>query len=344
MTSESGETMQAARIHSYGAADVLQINEVAKPEPGPSDVRIKVHASSVNPVDTKIRAGYMSGVLRLKLPWILGMDVAGVVDAVGADVTRFKVGDPVYSSPGHNRPGTYAEWTVIGEEEVALKPNNVTFAEAASLPLVALTAWEALVGSAKLQPGETILIHAGSGGVGTIAIQLARSLGATVATTCSPRNTELVTQLGAQTVIDYRSTRFEDVVSDVDVVLDALGGEIRGRSASVLRRGGRLASIVSGMPDSVKRHGPMSGALRVGCNMAGSWIGSRLVGKPIFHVVRKPDGKALGEITALVESGAIRPVIDRVVPLADIAEAHRYNETGRARGKIVIAVTDDAES
>ncbi|MCA9609375.1 MAG: zinc-binding dehydrogenase, partial [Myxococcales bacterium] len=221
--------MRAARIHAYGAPDVLQVDEVPDPEPGPRDLLVEVHASSINPVDYKIRSGGQRALIHYRLPWILGLDFSGVVRKVGAKVTRFQVGDEVYGSPTHRRPGCYAELLCVDERQAARKPRNMTHAEAASIPLVGMTAWGALVVQGRLRAGEKALITAGSGGVGSFAIQLAKSLGAHVATTCSARNAELVRSLGADEVIDYREQRVEEVLSGYDYVLDALGGEERER-------------------------------------------------------------------------------------------------------------------
>ena len=331
--------MKAARIHEYGGPEVLRVEEVERPEVGPRDVLIEVHAASVNPVDWKIRRGYQRAIIRYKLPHVLGLDVSGVVIAVGAEVDKFVLGDEVYCSPTHKRSGTYAEYVAVDQATVALKPTSIDHQGAASLPLVALTAWEALVTKTGLREGERILVQAGAGGVGTCAIQLAKHLGAEVATTCSARNAELVTGLGADHVIDYNETKFDEVLSDYDVVLDALGGEQRARALTILRRGGRIATIVSGIPEASKRYGPTLGVIVVALGMIGFKIKSRLGhGVRTSWVLRPDDGDVLAEITALVEKRALVPVIDRVFELDEIAAAHAYSETGRARGKIVIAV------
>lgn len=331
--------MRAARFGSYGPPEVLSVDEVPRPVPGPDDVLVAVHAASVNPIDTKIRRGGQRGVIRLKLPWITGLDVSGVVVEVGARVTRFRAGDAVFGSPSHRRPGTMAEYVAVAAGELAAKPASVSHVEAASLPLVALTAWEALVRLAGLGAGETVLIQAGAGGVGTVAIQLARHLGARVVTTCSAGNAALVRELGAERVIDYRSERWDEAVSGLDVVLDALGGEEKARALGVLRRGGRLVSLNSDLPACSARYGPHLGVLVAVARMAAIGARGRLGhGVRVRHALRPSDGAVLGEIGALVDAGVIRPVIDRVLPLDAIAEAHRYVESGRARGKVVVAI------
>lgn len=332
--------MRAARIHEYGTPDVFQVEEVPDPTPGPGDVLIEVHAASVNPVDYKIRQGGQRAIIHYKLPWILGLDVSGVVLAVGKGVTRFRAGDEVYASPTHRRPGTYAEKVVIREGAVARKPQNMTHHEAATIPLVGLTTWDALVVKGRLMAGQKALIHAGSGGVGTFAIQLAKDLGAHVATTCSERNAELVRSLGADEVIDYRSTKFEDVLSGYDFVLDAIGGETRERSLEVLRRGGHLATMIGGFPAATMKYGPVRGALVAVGGLASITVRAKLKhGVTLSHVLREDDGLVLEQqITRRIEAGAIRAVIDKTYPLDDIADAHRQIETGRTRGKLVIAV------
>lgn len=331
--------MRAARIHRYGPPEVFRVDEVAEPSCGPDDVLIDVHASSVNPVDFKIRQGMQRGAIRYRLPWTLGLDVAGEVKAVGDRVQRFKPGDRVYGSPTHRRPGCYAESTVIAQSQLAPMPTNLDFQQAASIPLVGLTTWAALVDFAKLQSGERVLIHAGAGGIGTFAIQLAKVLGAEVATTCSTRNLELVQRLGADRAIDYTEQQYDDVLADYDVAYDTLGGEHTLRSRRILRRGGRLPSIVAGVPAATKRYGPNLGVLVSLTQMIGLTLVSKLrYGIAARNILRPSDGGKLERITELIEAGKIEPVIDRVFPLEEIAEAHRYSETGRARGKIVIAV------
>lgn len=332
--------MRAARIHEYGPPDVLRIDDVPEPRVGPRDLRVEVRAASVNPVDVKIRSGGQRAIIHYRLPWTLGLDFAGVVAEVGSAVTRFEVGDEVYGSPTHRRPGTYAEQLAVDERAVARKPRNLSFTEAASLPLVGLTAWDALVVKARLRAGQRVLVHAGSGGVGTFAIQLAKDLGAHVATTCSAKNHELVTSLGADEAIDYRTQRFEEELSDYDVVLDAIGGETRERSFEVLRRGGHLSTMIGGVPDETKKRGPALGLIVAVSKLASLTLRGRLRhGVSVHHVLRESSGVLLSEITRRVERGAIRAVIDRVLPLESIVEAHEHLETGRTRGKIVIDPT-----
>lgn len=333
--------VRAARIHKYGGPEVLRVERVERPAVGPRDVLIEVHAASVNPVDWKIRSGFQRAIIHYKLPHVLGLDASGVVVEAGTEVNRFAVGDEVYCSPTHRRSGTYAEYVAVDQSAVALKPTSIDHLEAASLPLVGLTAWEALVTTARLTANERVLILAGSGGVGTFAIQLAKHLGAEVATTCSARNAELVTELGAHRVIDYKSERFDEVLSDYDVVLDTLGGEERRRALSILRSGGRMATLQAGVPEATKRFGPTLGIVIVGFQILGFKVRSRLLsGVRTSWVLRPSDGGVLEEVAALVDCGKIKPVIDRAFSLDDIAAAHEYSESGRARGKIVIRVKE----
>lgn len=329
--------MRAAVMLSFGEPEVLQVQEHPKPEPKPNDVLIRALATSVNPVDWKMRRGYQRIIIPRRPPMILGMDVSGVIEAVGSKVTGFAVGDEVYSSPSHKRPGTYAEYVAVDASEIARKPQNLSHQEAASLPLVGLTTWEALVNVARLRRGEKIFIEAGAGGVGSFALQLAAHLGAEVATTCSPRNEALVRELGAHTVINYREQHFDEVLPPQDVVFEMMGEESQRRALKILRAGGRLMSINAGLEPRIEAKGPLLGTLATGTHMGCVWVGARMKHKvKLAHVVRPPSGEDLARITELVEQGVIKPLVDRVFPLEEIAQAHRYSESGHARGKIVI--------
>jgi len=333
------EMMRAAVITAYGPAENLQIAEVLKPEPGPKDVLVRVVASSVNPVDVKQRAGSQRVVVPKVMPAILGMDVSGVVEAVGAEVTKFTPGDLVWSSPSHKRPGTWAEYVVIDESEVGLKPESLDHEQAASLPLVALTAWECLVEGPGVKEGDKVLIQAGSGGVGTAAIQIAKYLNAEVATTCSGRNEELVRSLGADTVVDYTKQNYWEVLPPQDHVLESIGPSMWSHTMAVLRRGGHMASITTGLPGYVKRWGPYLGVARTGWAMFSSTVVGRLRGLTVRHVLRDASGDKLDRLAAMVAEGALKPVVEEVIPLANIAEANRRVESGRTRGKIVVRVS-----
>lgn len=331
--------MRAARIHAYGPPEVLVIDDVPEPVAGPRDVLIEVHASSVNPVDTKIRSGGQRGVIRYSLPHTLGLDVSGVVKAVGDRVTEFEVGDEVVSSPTHRRPGCYADYVAIDASAVAKKAPSLSHTDAASLPLVALTAWQGLVDFGGVKEGDRVFVQAGSGGVGSVAIQIAKHFGAHVATTCSTRNVELVESIGADQIIDYTKEDYAAVLSDIDIVVDNLGYEHLPKARAILKRGGCLAMNVGGIPAATKAYGPNLGAVVALSNVVGFTVASRLFhGVRAKSVLRPSDGGRLAKIMALCEEGAIRPVVDSILPLEEIVDAHRRSETGRARGKIVIGV------
>lgn len=333
--------MRAIRMHQYGGPEVLQLELVPAPTPGPHDVRIAVHAAAINPVDFKIRSGAQRSVVWLKFPWTLGMDVSGEVLEVGARVTAFKVGDQVVASPSHRRMGCYAEEVVVRANEVAHKPKSLTHVEAASLPLVTLTAWDALVGSLKLERGQRVLIQAGAGGVGSVAIQLAKHLGAEVLTTCSAANVELVKKLGADVVIDYRAQDWREVARGCDAILDSLGGEAFPAAIATVKKGGRVACITPGLLEYAERYGPALGLVLFGLSIASTIVRARVTrGVGVELVTRYANGPKLEKLMRLVDAGALKPLIDRVFPLAEAAEAHRYLETGRARGKVVLSVRD----
>ena len=332
--------MKAFILDHYGKS-ALRLGDAPEPEVGDNDVLVQVHAASVNPLDSKIRDGAFKQILPYRLPLVLGNDVAGVVTRIGANVRRFKPGDEVYARPDKDRIGTFAEYIAMDEADVALKPSNLSMEEAASIPLVALTAWQALVEIAQLKKGRKVLIHAGSGGVGTLAIQLARHLGATVATTTSEANVDLVKSLGADIAIDYKKDSFEKRLRGYDVVLNSLGKDTLKKSVSVLKPGGRLISI-SGPPDAqfAKANGS-SWFLRQVVRLLSFAIRNkaRRQGATYAFLFMRANGGQLSKITALIEAGAIRPVIDRVFPFEETNEALAYSETGRAKGKIVIQIT-----
>jgi alcohol dehydrogenase len=330
--------MKAFGIRRYkGAIEQL---ELPRPEPGPDDLLVRVRAASVNPLDFKIQAGGVKVVLPYRMPLVLGNDLSGDVEAVGARVTRFKPGDAVYARLDKDRIGAFAEWALVRQAAAARKPVGLDHRQAASLPLVALTAWQSLVDVAHLERGMKVLIHAGSGGVGTIAIQIARHLGATVATTASARNHELVRSLGADLIIDYKTTRFEEVARDQDIVFDTQGGETLLRSFDAVKAGGVVVTV-GGRPDGTWARG-------WGLSLPVVWI-LTLLARPITRRAKRrparfeyffmrPSGEQLEHISTLVEAGAIRPVVDRSFPLDQTAEAVAYVESGRAVGKVVIDV------
>lgn len=329
--------MRAARLHEYGPPDRLVVEDVPEPRlERPTDVRVAVRAASINPIDWKIRAGLQRGAIRLRLPWTLGLDVAGEVLEVGPAVTRFAPGDAVFGCPDWRRPGSYAEQCVLDESLLARKPPSLSFEEAAAVPLVGLTAWQCLLPRLAERHGQRVLVQAGSGGVGHVAIQLAKHHGAWVAATCSERNRAFVEGLGCDRVVDYNAERWWEEVPDLDVILDALGYEERDRALRHVKRGGRVASIVSGLPENTERYGPTLGTIATGLGIAGFWIRGRLRGVEAVTVVKQTWRDQLEQLGALCEQGAVKVHVDRTFPLHALPEAHAYGETGRIRGKVVI--------
>ena len=329
--------MRAVRLHAYGGVEHLRLEEVERPEPGPGQVLIRVRASAINPVDWKIREGNQRAVIPLKLPAILGMDVSGEVVEVGPEVGDFQPGDEVFGSPHHTRQGGYAEYVVMNASEVAPKPPSLSHVQAASMPLAGLTAWESLVVKGELEAGQRVFIQSGAGGVGSLAVQLARHLGAEVTTTCSAGNADFVRALGATTVVDYREQRFDEVVRDQDLVLDTMGGKILRRSVICLRRGGILVTINTGLPRAARLFGPWLGVLAVGWQLFTCWVRARMsLGVRFRLAVRPASGELLAKLGDLVEAGALTPVVGSVYPLSELAAAHAESEAGHSRGKIVI--------
>jgi NADPH:quinone reductase-like Zn-dependent oxidoreductase len=313
---------------------------VPEPDLSADEVLIEVHAAAVNLIDAKVRNGEFKLILPYRTPFVLGHDVAGVVVRVGPRVRQFKAGDEVYARPDDLRIGTFAEFVAVKEDSVALKPRNISMEEAASIPLVGLTAWQALVEMAKIRKGQKVFIQAGSGGVGTFAIQLAKHLGATVATTTSAGNAALVKTLGADVVIDYRKDAFEDQLGDYDVVLNSQDGHTLKRSLVVLKPRGHLISI-SGPPDpqfaeDIKAPWPVKQVMRA--LSFGVRRQARRLQLSYAFLFMKASGSQLKQIASLIEAGAIRPVVDKVFPFEATNEALAYVESGRAKGKVVIKV------
>src|SRR6266516_2193555 len=333
--------MKAFVVGRYGSSDGVQMREVPEPGVGAHDVLVEVRAASVNLLDAKIRDGEFKQILPYRVPFVLGHDVAGVVVRAGPAVRSFAPGDEVYARPGQDHIGTFAELAAVHQDDLARKPATLTMEESAALPLVALTAWQALVERADLRPGQKVLIHAGSGGVGTIAIQLAKHLGAYVATTTSTANIALVKSLGADVVVDYKKDDFEKVLQSYDVVLNSLGKDTLEKSLAVLKPGGKLISI-SGPPDpDFARENGSGWLLQQVMRLLSSGIRrkARHHGVSYSFVFMRANGEQLGKITSLIESGIIRPVIDRIFPFEATKEAWAYLDTGRAKGKVVIKVS-----
>ena len=332
--------MKAAYIQRYGNINDVQLGEQSKPTLTENAVLVKVHAASINPLDLRVLEGEFKTILPVQFPFILGNDFAGTVVEVGANVTQFKVGDKVYAKTDLN--GAFAEYTVVQQSSLALKPDNISMELAASLPLVSLTAWQALVEIANVQAGQKVLIHAGSGGVGSIAIQLAKHLGATVATTTSSKNIAWVKALGADIIIDYKTTDFEQELKDYDVVLDTQGGHILEKSLNVLKRGGRIVSI-SGPPDRNLAEAINANWLLKCIIPLLSWSirhKAKKRGVTYSFLFMQPNGQQLSKISKLVESGKINPIVDKTYGLSEIKDAFQYVNTGRAKGKVVLKITE----
>ncbi len=310
------KTMKAVRIHTYGDPEVLKYEEAPRPKPGPGELLIRVHAAGVNPVDWKIREGYFKQRMNYSLPLILGWDLSGVVEATGPGVTRLKAGDEVYSRPDIARDGAYAEYIVVRETEVAIKPKSIDHIHAAATPLAALTAWQSLFDAAGLSVGQTVLIHAAAGGVGSFAVQLAKWKGAYVIGTASKGDHDFLRTLGADETIDYQTTRFEDVLHEVDVVLDTIGGDTQKRSWKVLKKGGILVSILTPpSPEEAAAHGVRQA-----------------------YTFVQPNASQLAEIAELIDSGKLKAIVETVLPLSEARRAHELSQSGHTRGKIVLKI------
>lgn len=311
-------TMRAVRFHAYGEPAVMVQEDVVRPRPEAGEVLIRVHAAGVNPVDWKIRGGHLKDWLKHRLPLIPGWDVSGVIEEVGQGVREFAKRDEVFGILDRLHDGAYAEYAIGHPNELALKPESIDHIHAAALPIAALTAWQAIFEIGRLSEGQTILIHAAAGGVGHMAVQFARWKGARVIGTASSENESFLRELGADQVIDYRKARFEDVVSNVDMVLDTMAGDIQKRSWKVLRKGGILVSLL-GITDP---NAPATQGVR----------------GEAFHV--HPDSAQLSEIASLIEKGAVKVVIASILPLSEASKAHELSQSGRIRGKIVLRVRD----
>jgi NADPH:quinone reductase-like Zn-dependent oxidoreductase len=312
--------MKAVRIHEFGGPNVLQLEETPRPEPQVGEVLVRVHAAAVNPVDWKIRQGHRG--IQVSLPLTIGWDFSGVIEKVGPDVDTWKAGDEVYTRPAINRDGAYAEFIVVPAKDLAAKPKHLDHVHAAAVPLAGLTAWQALFEHGRLKPGQTVLIHAASGGVGGYAVQLAKYQGARVIATTSAKNAGYVKNLGADEIIDHESERFEERVHNVDVVIDTLGGEVQERSWGVLKKNGVLVSTVGEPPqDKAKQHGVEAVGFMAQTNI-----------------------RQLEEMAQLLDKGALRSLAETVMPLSAARKAHELSQEGHVRGKIVLKVTDAPSS
>ncbi|MGO4570146.1 NADP-dependent oxidoreductase [Rhizobium sp. 2YAF20] len=332
--------MKAYTVEKYKKKGALRLAELPDPQVHNSDVLVRIHATAVNLLDSKVRDGEFKIFLPYRPPFVLGHDVAGTVVKVGPGVSRFNVGDEIYARPRDHRVGTFAEFIAIHEDDVALKPRTLTMEDASSIPLVALTAWQALVDVAKVKRGQKVFIQAGSGGVGTIAIQLAKHLGATVATTTSAKNAALVKSLGADVVIDYTSQDFEKILSGYDVVLNSQDPKTLSKSLNVLKPGGHLVSI-SGPPDpAFAKDLGLNALLKLVVRLLSRSVRKKAKSLDVHYsfLFMRANGRQLDEIAGLIDSGAIRPVVDKIFPFNQTPEALAYVETGRAKGKVVIKV------
>jgi NADPH:quinone reductase-like Zn-dependent oxidoreductase len=311
MTITAKQTMKAVQIHAYGGPEVLQYEDVPQPQPKANEILVRVHAAGVNPIDWKLREGFLSA----PLPMILGIDFSGVVEAVGSGITKYRFGDAVFGQVG-DESGGYAEYALALESAVARKPERLDHLRAAALPVAGLVPWQALFDTAQLTAGQTVLIHGAAGGVGGFAVQFAKWKGARVIGTASGAHVEQVRQLGADEVIDYRKTKFEEIARNVDVVLDTIGGETQERSWQVLKRGGVLASLVQPpSPEKAAAHGARG-----------------------FFVRQTPNGEQLAIIAGLVVDGKVKVNVETVLPLTQAAKAQELSKTGHSGGKIVLEV------
>ena len=331
--------MKAFVVQQY-AQDGLRAAEVPEPEVGDGDVLIKISAASVNPLDKMVRNGEFKQLLKYRTPFVLGHDVAGVVTRVGSAVGDFQVGDEVYARPRDLRIGTFAEYIAIDQDDLAPKPDSLTLHEAAAVPLVSLAAWQILVDRTHLQPGQKVLVHAGSGGLGSTVIQLAKYLGATVATTASGKNAELVRSLGAAVVVDYQKENFAEVLSGYDVVLDSLGGENLEKSLTVLKPGGHAISV-TGPPDpgfAKQLRAPQYMGVVMGLLSRKVHKQARKLGVSYSFLFMQANGAQLRELATLYDAGHLRPIIDKTFPFDQTLQALAYVEQGRGNGKVVITI------
>ncbi len=312
--------MKAVVAHEYGAPEVLKFEEVPRPEPKEDEALVRVIASGVNPADPLTLSGKYAREFGTRLPLIPGYDIAGIVEKTGSNVTKLKAGDAVYGYPTFG--GGWADYVTVKEWEVAAKPKSLNFVEAASVPMGALTAWQALVDVAKLHAGQTILIHGGSGGVGSFAVQIAKARGARVIATASTANQDLLKQLGADVAVDYAKTRFDDVAKDVDAVLDPVGKETLARSYDVVKKGGIVMSLVA-RPDPVELK-------KRGIHGAG--------------ISAHPDAADLAEIGQLIDAGKIKPIVTQILPLSEAITAQQQAATHHTRGKVVLQIADEPKS
>ncbi len=308
--------MKAIQIHEFGGPEVLKLEEISRPEPMADEVLIKVFASGVNPIDWKIRAGHGKEKFPVKLPLIPGWDVSGEIEEVGNDIKNFKIGDEVYGRPDPTKNGTYAEYVVVKANLISTKPKSIGHEKAAGVPLAGLTAWQALFDHGNLQPGQKVLIHGASGGVGTFAVQFAHWKGAYVIGTTSKENVALVKKLGADKVLDYKKVKFEEKLKNLDLVIDLIGGDTQKRSLKALKRGGTLVTTVAPETQEEAKEKDIK----------------------VIGFMAKSDPEDLEQIAQLIDSGKVHPVISKILPLEKAEEAQQLIEDGHTRGKIILKV------
>ncbi|MCE0463753.1 NADP-dependent oxidoreductase [Pseudomonas uvaldensis] len=330
--------MRALTFKRYGKSPEVGFEQVPRPTHKPDELLVEVHAAGVNPIDNMILTGMFKPVIKLQLPAVMGSDLAGVVTQIGSAVTRFKVGDAIFASIFDLGTGSIAEFAVVPERVAALKPDNLDFVQAASIPMVGLTSWQALKQRANLMPGQKVFIPAGSGGIGTFAIQLAKHLGAKVGTTTSAANIELVRSLGADEIVDYKTQAFERVLSGYDVVLGTTKGDAIEKSVGILNRGGKIVSLVGPLDKAFAKTRRLNVFLAFVFGLMSRKIRSLAKKHDVTYsfLFVHPDGAQLNEIGNLISAERIKPVIDRVFPFEQAKEALDYLAQGRAKGKVVV--------
>ena len=335
--------MKAVVMEKYGTEDVIQIHNVSKPKIKDNEILVEIYAAGVNPLDNKIRQGKMKPLLNFTFPLILGADLAGVIVETGSKISKFKKGDEVYANLDTSKMGAFAQFVAVDEGDVAVKPKNLTFEEAASIPLVGLTSYQALHDVAKLSRGQKILVKAGSGGIGSFAVQLAKAMGAYVATTTGTSNVSWVKALGADQVIDYKTQKFEKILNGYDVIFHTVDGVSTEEGVNILKPGGHLLSLVGPPDKKFAKQAGLNILFQILLGLVGRKVNAlvKKVGATYTFVFVKPSGAQLGDITKLIEAGQIKPIIDKIFSMNDAKKALAYVELGRTKGKVVISMRQD---
>lgn len=332
--------MKAFVVQNYGKKEDLTLREVSRPIIGEAEVLVEIYSAGINQLDTKILSGEFKQILPYKTPFILGHDLAGTVIETGSKVTKFKIGDEVYGRPSDHHIGTFAEYLAVGEKDLALKPNNLSMDETAGVPLVALTAWQALVEIGKVKKGQKIFIQAGSGGVGIVAVQLAKYLGATVATTAGKASFPMLKELGADVLIDYKTQDFEAVLKDYDLVLNSQDNKTLDKSLNVLKKGGKVISISGPPTPEFAKEIHASWLIKMILSLISLGVRRKANKKGVSYqfLFMKSSGEQLQKITKLIEDGIIKTIVDKTYPFSHTNEALNYVATGRAKGKVVVKI------